>query len=291
MSLIAYFISYVNSDELGDITVKEIINEIKKGDGRERRDGQHDVVVDFTAKDGEKAFYVKWAGYELVLAILWGCYIYCMVRHRLAVNLKKSVSKKHWEQMSDTFLSLICNESGLEKTDSQKNWLMMHTDKMVDSMLYNITKRNKKQPSESISKQAEAVKTGQDELLVCVKQLVEENAKLKEQIEMFRNKEKGTALGLNQAQAALFGLSLAKAFNFSYTNKKKALAPMLHGLFGWGEAKIAVYLSTPCENDERDALANLFKDLCPRLYATIMNRGELPPEFTSSEEKVTPSER
>lgn len=99
---------------------------------------------------------------------------------------------------------------------------------------------------------------------------------LREQVEQFRNKEKGTSLGLNQAQAALFGLSLAKTFGFKYSNKKKELAPLLHKLFGWGEAKLAYYLSCPCENEERDELANLFKDLCPPLYATIMNRGELP---------------
>ena len=113
------------------------------------------------------------------------------------------------------------------------------------------------------------------------KKLLEENRKLKseiedknDQIEMFLRKMKG-------------GLSLANTFGFKYKNKKKDLAPMLHSLFGWGEAKIAAYLSTPCDNNERDELANLFKDLCPDLYATIMNRGELPPEVTPSKENVT----
>lgn len=108
---------------------------------------------------------------------------------------------------------------------------------------------------------------------------------LREQVGQFRKKEKGTALGLNQGQAALFGLAMANTFGFNYTNKKKELAPMLHKLFGWGEAKLAIYLSTPCDKEERDELANLFKDLCPPLYATIMNWGELPPEVTP---EVTP---
>jgi len=101
-------------------------------------------------------------------------------------------------------------------------------------------------------------------------------ADLEEQLAEVKNKEKGISLGINQAQAALFGLSLANAFEFSYSNKKKELAPMLHDLFGWGQAKLASYLSTPCEKEEKEELANIFKDLCPRLYKTIMNKGVLP---------------
>ena len=109
-----------------------------------------------------------------------------------------------------------------------------------------------------------------------IAELEEENEALKEQVEHFRNMEKGTALGLNQAQAALFGLSLANTFEFQYTNKKKQLAPLLHKLFGWGQTKLKTCLSTPCEKEERDELANLFKELCPPLYDTIMKWGELP---------------
>lgn len=109
-----------------------------------------------------------------------------------------------------------------------------------------------------------------------IAELEKENETLKEQVEHFRNMEKGTALGLNQAQAALFGLSLANTFEFQYTNKKKQLAPLLHKLFGWGQTRLETCLSTPCEKEERDELANLFKELCPPLYDTIMNWGELP---------------
>ena len=114
------------------------------------------------------------------------------------------------------------------------------------------------------------------ELEARIAELEKENEALKEQVEHFRNMEKGTALGLNQAQAALFGLSLANTFEFQYTNKKKQLAPLLHKLFGWGQTKLKTCLSTPCEKEERDELANLFKELCPPLYDTIMKWGELP---------------
>lgn len=117
------------------------------------------------------------------------------------------------------------------------------------------------------------------QLLERIARLESELEEKGEQIEMVMNKEKGISLGINQAQTALFGLSLANVFGFNYSNKKNDLAPVLHKLFGWGEAKIKFYLSTPCTNVERDELAELFKDLCPRLSATIMNRGELPPEL------------
>ena len=103
-------------------------------------------------------------------------------------------------------------------------------------------------------------------------------AELEEQVEHYHNMEKGIALGLNQGQSSLLVKSMAKTFGFTYTNMKKDLAPLAHGMFGWGESKLAKYMSTPCEKNERDELANLFKDVCPQLYSTIMNWGELPPE-------------
>ena len=111
-------------------------------------------------------------------------------------------------------------------------------------------------------------------------------ADLEAQLEEVRNKDKGISLGLNQDQAALFGLSLANAFGFNYTNKKKDLAPMLHGLVGWGESRLKQGLSNPCEKAEKEKLANLFKDLCPHLYDVIMNKGERLPQDTPQD---TPS--
>ena len=128
------------------------------------------------------------------------------------------------------------------------------------------------------------------QLRAYITQLESELEEKNEQLAMVANREKGISLGVNQAQAALFGLSMANAFDFDFSNKKKDLAPMLHQLFGWGKAKIESYLSTPCNKTERDELAELFKDLSPRLFATIMNWGELPPELPPLTEKLPPSE-
>jgi len=107
-----------------------------------------------------------------------------------------------------------------------------------------------------------------------VEKLKAKIADLEEQLAEVKNKEKGLSLGLNQDQAALFGLSLANAFEFNYTNKKKDLAPMLHGIFGWGEFRLKQGLSNSYEKAEKEQLANFFKDLCPHLYDVIMNKGE-----------------
>lgn len=103
---------------------------------------------------------------------------------------------------------------------------------------------------------------------------------LEEQVAHYHNMEKGIALGLNQSQSSLFVKSLANAFGFNYTNMKRELAPLAHGLFGWGESKLARCMSTPCDKTERDELANLFKYICPKLYETIMNWGEVSTEET-----------
>lgn len=123
--------------------------------------------------------------------------------------------------------------------------------------------------------------SGADKSLIA--ELEEENDNIKEQLEKIRSQEKGIAPGINQGQSALLGLSLANVMRFNYRNKKKDLAPMIHKLFGWGEAKIAKCIASACEKEERDELANIFKDLSPQLYQTIMNWGELPPEETPQE--------
>ena len=42
-------------------------------------------------------------------------------------------------------------------------------------------------------------------------------------------------------------------------------------------------MSTPCDAEERDELANLFKDICPKLYDTIMHWGKETPKETPEE--------
>lgn len=116
-----------------------------------------------------------------------------------------------------------------------------------------------------------------------IEELEERKKELEEQVAYYHNMEKGIALGLNQGQSSLFVKSLANAFDFTYTNMKKELAPLAHGLFGWGESKLAKHMSTPCEKTERDELANLFKDVCPKLYDTIMNWGKVPLKETPEE--------
>lgn len=122
--------------------------------------------------------------------------------------------------------------------------------------------------------QTEEETSGNTEALASPQERIEE---LEEQVAQYRKKTQGIALGLNQAQASLFVLSLANTLGFNYTNKKN-LAPIAHSLFGWGKAQLAKYMSISCNAEERGELANLFKDICPKLYKTILNKGVTPEE-------------
>ncbi len=103
---------------------------------------------------------------------------------------------------------------------------------------------------------------------------------LEEEVDRYQNMKSGTALGINQAQSSLFVLSLANTFGFNYTNKKNDLSPIAHKLFGWGKKRLINCMSEPCAKEERDELADIFKDVCPKLHDTIMNWGEDTPEDT-----------
>ncbi len=287
VNVILLLVSHARS-ELGEATVKEFIHDMKRGKGNGWKTHDNDIS-EFTNKKGERGMSIMWATYELVMSILWGCYIYCHVLTRLGLE------EQEWQHASNVFYKILQYESCLKASAFQNHWLVKHTDEMVNNMLSDIEsrkeKKSKKAPSTSQScsavQEIKQLKVTIEQKNTHINKLKQENEELKGQIDMVRNREKGISLGINQAQTALFGLSLANILGFNYTNKKKELAPVLHKIFGWGEAKIAAYLSTPCDNDERDCLAALFKDLSPELYATIMNRGELPPEVTPYKEKVT----
>lgn len=109
---------------------------------------------------------------------------------------------------------------------------------------------------------------------VDIEKIRQENEDLKEQVEKYNNMGKGISLGLNQRQAALFVLSLANTYNFNYSNKKKELAPIGHILFGWGQDKIAACMSIDSNVTECRELAEMFKEICPDLYETILRKGE-----------------
>lgn len=107
----------------------------------------------------------------------------------------------------------------------------------------------------------------------------QENEALKEQVNKYEKNKTGMTLGLNQTQAALFGLALANSFGFNYRNKKE-LAPMIHELFGWGKSKIEKKLCEGFSKDDKEKLCTIFKTLSPTLYTMLMCGGEKKKEVT-----------
>ncbi len=215
-----------------------------------------------------------------VLSFMWAAWIYAKVLQEVRKDDEKPLWQRAAEQLYNSMEDFY--DSPENKCFGDDNRLLSIADDAVNTMKGYIAEKYLTAKNTQVQKPAPAVEhhvLANDDTAKLESRIAELEAeleKLREQVEHFRNKEKGTALGLNQGQAALFGLALANTFDFNYTNKKEELAPMLHKLFGWGQAKLKTCLSTPCDKAERDELANLFKELCPPLYKTIMNRGELP---------------
>ena len=216
-----------------------------------------------------------------IMSMLWAAWIYARVASDIANDKNKRIWQRAAEQLytsMEDYYDDPEHKSFGENFDD--NRLISMSDEAMKTMVKYILVHDAKQaqrPQPEPAKEQQ-VSTGEDtsKLQAEIEKLKAELEELREQVEQFRNKEKGTALGLNQGQAALFGLAMANTFGFNFTNKKKELAPMLHKLFGWGEGKLQNCLSSPCTKEERNELANLFVKLCPELHNAIMNWGETP---------------
>ena len=202
---------------------------------------------------------------ECALCVAWGI-LYLELRDgpRTAfLNQMLRIWKKQWSCYRDILGHFVDGETRL------------------DTMYDLVKKREKDTQQKKDTRKKEAAQEGNksdnSQTMMDLQTRIEE---LEEQVKHYHDMEKGIALGLNQGQSSLLVKSMAKTFGFTYSNMKKDLAPLAHRMFGWGESKLAKYMSTPCEKQDRDELANLFKDVCPQLYRTIMNWGELPPEET-----------
>lgn len=220
----------------------------------------------------------------MVLSLMWAAWIYAKMRLSVAGDDKKPLWQRAAELLYNSMKDFYDDPD--HKCFGESNRLLSIADDAVNTMgtyaAEKIRKSRNIQAQQPVPAKEHPVPANNDsaQLQSRIAELEAENKELKEQIEKVRNQEKGISLGLNQGQAALFGLALANTFGFKYTNKKKQLAPMLHKLFGWGESKIARELGSNCEKEERNELASLFEDLCPKLYESIMNWGERPPEET-----------
>lgn len=258
MTLVACFIS-ASSEDFARATIKGYLTEMKH-----YKSGNHyETQVEYTA---EGDLLVTNAKEELITDLLWATHLYATFRFELDED------KEHWRNTMDMLYEIMMEESDWEselaKTDKDS---YLEANKVALKIFQEHWQKNKEADGEE--HKAEDV----SQLQARIAELEAENVDLKEQLEQVRNREKGISSGINQAQTALFGLSLANTFGFKFSNKRD-LAPLLHSLFGWGKTKLSNLLATTdIENEKRDELANLFKDLCPPLYETIMNRGQVTP--------------
>ncbi len=266
MTLVAYFIS-ASSEDFARATIKGYLTEMK----HYKSGNQYDTQVEYTA---EGDLLVTNAKEELITDLLWATHLYATFRFEL------DEAKEHWRNTMDMLYEIMMEESDWEselaKTDKDS---YLEANKVAMKILIEHWLKNKdtdvKELKTEVPKDIDSKCVSQ--LQARIAELEAENVDLKEQLEQVRNREKGISSGINQAQTALFGLSLANTFGFKFSNKRD-LAPLLHSLFGWGKTKLSNLLATTdIENEKRDELANLFKDLCPPLYETIMNRGQVTP--------------
>ena len=164
--------------ELGEASVLDFISDMKKGVGTEWRDSQHNVISEFTNKEGERELSVKWATYELIMSILWSGYIYC--------KATTSLGDDRWKNSLEVMYKVLRSESLLTDAAFNRNWLIKHTDEMVNCMLGDIEERKKnegeeKVPSSSvvgIDQLKETLKT----MDLIITELKKENEGLKKQI-------------------------------------------------------------------------------------------------------------
>ena len=280
MSLAVYFIGAASTTH-AQATIEGYIRNLNY------RSGDFMAGMEIHYDDEGKALWITDSIRQFHIALLWITFVYSNARSMLDEE-----SAPRWHEATKTLHRMLKEHIGI--TDDalhKKHHLYKQTGAAIKLMgkymLEELKELSKKQEAEE--RNAEKDNSVASENVEQLNRTIEEQkAKIKELEELvthYHQMEKGIALGLNQGQSALFVKSLANTFGFKYTNQKKELAPLAHKLFGWGEQKLGACMSSPCERKERDALAALFKGICPPLYATITNWGKTPPEVTP---EVTP---
>lgn len=279
MSLAVYFIGAASTTH-AQATIEGYIRNLNY------RSGDFMAGMEVHYDDEGKSLWITDSIRQFHIALLWITFVYSNARSMLDEE-----SAPRWHEATKTLHRML--KEHIDITDDallKKHHLYKQTGAAIKLMgkymLEELKELLKKQEAEeqSAEKNEQPDNSVASENVEQLNRTIEEQkAKIKELEELvthYHQMEKGIALGLNQGQSALFVKSLANTFDFKYTNQKKELAPLAHKLFGWGEQKLGTCMSSPCDKEERNELAALFKGICPPLYATIMNWGKTPPEVT-----------
>lgn len=160
--------------------------------------------------------------------------------------------------------------------------------------------RFENQSEESVSKEIKANVKNVDSLKAEVKRLEQENEELrackdnkqadtaplnariaeleaevenlKEELAAYKERNQNRR-GINQLQTAYLGMKLAPKLGINVTDKK-ALAPALSKLFGWGERKLEQEMSKYLSEEKELELADIFGQLSPELAKYICAKWE-----------------
>lgn len=236
------------SVELGEATIQDFISDMVKGEGSEWRNSQYNVIREFTDKEGERGLSVKWASDELIMSILWAGYIYCKARTSLGDN--------RWKNSWEVMYKLLKDESGLTDAAFNRNWLIIHTDEMVNRMLGYIEERKKKEGEKKESSpsgvEIDQLKKTLKEMDLIIMELKKENEGLKEQVKEFEEIkqlwdtpldgiEAGSKVGLTE----ILKLMENDGANFEKSNNKTIAAKALMMMTGRSESACKQIFSSP----------------------------------------------
>ena len=97
--------------------------------------------------------------------------------------------------------------------------------------------------------------------------VIAERDKLADELKAYMERNQNRR-GINRLKTAHLGIKLAPKLGIEFTNKK-ALAPMLSKLFGWGQNSLEKQMSQFFSKEEELELANIFGELSPELAKYI----------------------
>ena len=234
--------------ELGEATISDFISDMVKGEGSEWRNSQYNVIRDYTDKEGERGLSVKWATVELIMIILWAGYIYCKARTSLGDN--------RWKNSREVLYKVLKDESGLTDAAFNRNWLIKHTDEMVNRMLADIEERKKnegkKKESSSSVEGIDNLKKTLKEMDLIIMELKKENEGLKEKIKELEEYKQllDTPLDAIEADSKVGLTEILKLMekdgaNFEKSKNKTIAAKALKMMTGRSESACKQIFSSP----------------------------------------------
>ena len=234
--------------ELGEASVLDFISDMKKGEGVEWHVSRYNVISEFKNKNAVKGLSVKWASYELIMSILWSGYIYCKVT--------TSLGDDRWKNSLEVMFKVLRSESGLSDAAFNRNWLIKHTDEMVNYMLGDIEERKKNEGREKESNpsgvEIDQHKKSLKEMESIIIELKKENEGLKEQVkeleefkQLLETPLDGIGADSKVGLTEILKLMENDGANFNKHNNKSIAAKALKMMTGRSESACKQIFSSP----------------------------------------------